>query len=53
MPIRVSVKNELYTIGKLVLWGAKAVIPQHRRKSVLETAEEGHRVSSRQRVDQG
>ena len=35
-------KNELCTIGKLVLRGDRIVIPQSLRKSVLESAHEGH-----------
>lgn len=42
MPGYVSVKNELCTIGKLVLRGDRIVIPQSLRKSVLESAHEGH-----------
>ena len=35
-------KNELCTIGKLVLRGDRIVIPHSLRKSVLESAHEGH-----------
>ena len=42
MPGYVSAKNELCTIGKLVLRGDRIVIPLNLRKSVLEAAHEGH-----------
>ena len=42
MPGYASVKNELCTIGKLVLRGDRIVIPRSLRKSVLESAHEGH-----------
>ena len=42
MPGYVSVKNELCTIGKLVLRGDRIVIPQSLRRSVVESAHEGH-----------
>ena len=42
MPGYVSVKNELCTIGKLVLRGDWIVIPQSLRRSVVESAHEGH-----------
>jgi len=42
MPGYVSVKNELCTIGKLVLLGDRIVIPQSLRRSLVESAHEGH-----------
>ena len=42
IPGYVSVKNELCTIGKLVLRGDRIVIPQSLRRSVVESAHEGH-----------
>ena len=42
IPGYICVKNELYTIGQLVLRGDWIVIPQSLRKSVLEAAHEGH-----------
>ena len=42
MPGYVSAKNELRTLGKLVLGGDRIVIPQSLRRSVVESAHEGH-----------
>jgi len=42
IPGYVSVKNELCIMGKLVLRGDRIVIPQSLRRSVVESAHEGH-----------
>ncbi|XP_029209128.2 uncharacterized protein K02A2.6-like [Acropora millepora] len=42
MPHYLSVKNELCTIGKLVMRGTRIVIPQSLRSEVLRLAHEGH-----------
>ena len=42
MPKYLCVKNELCSIGKLVLRGDRIVIPQLLRRKVLELAHEGH-----------
>ena len=42
MPHYLSVKNELCTIGKLVIHGTRIVIPQSLRSEVLRLAHEGH-----------
>ena len=42
MPGYICVKNELCTIGQLVLRGDRIVILQSLRKSVLEAVHEGH-----------
>ena len=42
MPSYLCVKNELCVIGKLLLRGDRIVIPKSLRKTVLESAHEGH-----------
>ena len=42
MPHYLSVKNELCTMGKLVMRGTRIVIPQSLRSEVLRLAHEGH-----------
>ena len=42
MPYYLSVKNELCTIGKLVMRGTRIVIPQSLGSEVLRLAHEGH-----------
>lgn len=42
MPHYLSLKNELCTIGKLVMRGTRIVIPQSLRSRVLRLAHEGH-----------
>ena len=42
MPGYASLKNELCTMGKMVLRGDRIVIPQSLRKMVLKLAHEGH-----------
>ena len=37
-----NMKNELCTIGKLVMRGTRIVIPQSLRREVLRLAHEGH-----------
>ena len=41
-PLYLSVKNELCTIGKLVMRGTRIVIPQSLRSEVMRVAHEGH-----------
>ena len=42
MPHYLSVKNELFVLGKLVMRGTRIVIPQSLRSEVLRLAHEGH-----------
>ena len=44
------IKNELCTIGKLVMRGDRIVIPNTLRKRVLEAAHEGHHMNSKRPI---